>query len=87
MLEILNRIANNKNITNDDLNKFIVEYCELALKKTITKQDLEDILNMIRNGLFHIRYAIKNYCLLKKYNFVELIDLNKSLIIKTEIYE
>jgi hypothetical protein len=87
MLEVVNRLANNKNITIENLNSFIVEYSELAMKKTPTADEINQISQMLHGGFFNIRYALKEYCRLKNYQFIETIDLNKNLILKTEIYE
>ena len=59
MKNFINKIINNEQVTLEELNTFIVDYCELMDNKTPTGAELQLIVQMIQMKMFDLIYAVK----------------------------
>lgn len=59
MKEFINKIVNNQQVSINELNVFIVDYCKLMENKIPDATELVAITQMIQTGMFNLIYAIK----------------------------
>lgn len=61
MKKILTKIYNKQNLTLQELNEFIEKYVEEMRGKVPTIREIQQISNFIRQGLFDITFAAKEF--------------------------
>lgn len=87
MINVIKKILRRENLTMEELNLFVTSYVEKKQNKIISADELSSITELIKNGVFNIIYAAKEYAKILGYQPYDLIDLKKNLIIKSGIYE
>ena len=80
MRDFINKVVNNQNISLEELNVFIVDYCKLMDKKTPTQQELSGIIQAIQMNLFDLMYACKQACIKLNIQLNLLYDKHGNLI-------
>jgi hypothetical protein len=84
--EFIKRILESPNILEKDLNEFIDEYTFDKLNKRISGVELSGIIQLIRAGIFNLRFALLEAARSLDLNVITAFDHN-GVILKTHIYE
>jgi hypothetical protein len=84
--EFVKRILESNNITDKDLNEFIDDYTYTKLNRRISGEELAGILQLIRMGVFNLRFALLEAATMLELNVITAFDKN-GVIVKTHVYE
>lgn len=87
MIKIIKRLLNNQSISMKDLNIFIVKYVESKGFKTPTVEQINKIGGLLRNGIFNIKYAAKEFSDYLGYTVITTEWINPQQIIRIDVYE
>lgn len=82
--EILKKLILRQNITNEELNLFLLMYIERNNKKEPTSEQLLQIKNLLYSGIFNIQYIIEKS--IEEFEVVKIIDIDSNEIIRVDIY-
>lgn len=80
MKEFINKIINNEQVSINELNVFIVDYCKLMNNKIPNSTELIGIVQMIQIGEFKLMYAVKNACIKLNIQLNTLYDKHGQMI-------
>jgi len=84
--ELITRLLSNSPIQLEDLTKFITEYTEFKLKRIISSEELQSIIQLIQMNIFNLRYAVIEAAKCLKLNILSTYDKNGNLL-RTDVYE
>jgi hypothetical protein len=80
MKEFIKNFYTNNQVNQQELIRFINEYCELNNKPITDSQQINIIIQLLQSGFFNLNYAIDNYIKLKNINLTKIYDKNNNLI-------
>lgn len=80
MKEFIKKFYTNNQVNQEELIKFINEYCEFNNKQITNSSQINIIIQLIQSGIFNLNYAIDNYIKLKNINLTKIYDQNNNLI-------
>jgi len=86
MKDFIKNTLENNSVDQNKLTEFIVYYCNLCGVKEPSADEIRVIFQLISNGMFDLRYALKQAANKLNLNVIETYDKNKQLI-KTQVYE
>ena len=78
--ELIKKILSLENITQEELNTFIVEYVYLMKNRDVSSQELTKIVLLVQNGAFNIVFAAEQAGIKLGYNITKLYDKNGYLL-------
>jgi len=90
MIKIITKIIQgkrNKIPTLTEIHTFIEEYVKAEKDKTITGNELQEIMFMIQTKQFDLYYAAKRFAAKLGYQTYEIIDTKTGKILKRDLYE
>lgn len=80
MKEFIKKFYTNNQVNQQELIRFINEYCELNNKPITDSQQINIIIQLLQSGFFNLNYAVDNYIKLKNINLTKIYDQNNNLI-------
>lgn len=84
--EFIKRLLESPNISEQDLNEFIDEHTFNKLNRRISGEELSGISQLIKVGMFNLRFALLEAADTLGLNVITAFDKN-GLIVKTKVYE
>ena len=78
--DIISKILVTRNVSDIELNSFILWYVSKTKNKEPESRELSAINTMIRRGMFDITYAAKRAAIILGLQVTELHDINRNLI-------
>lgn len=84
--EFIKRLLESPNISEQDLNEFIDEHTFNKLNRRISGEELSGISQLIKAGMFNLRFALLEAADTLGLNVITAFDKN-GLIVKTKVYE
>ena len=85
-IEIIKNILTTKEISLEDLNIFLEEYIVNQLKRPMSSDQLQAIVQLITQGVFDLRFAATQAAILNNLNVLSVQDRNNN-ILTTIVYE
>jgi len=85
-IEIIKKILTTGQITLEELNIFLDEYITNRLKRPVSPEQLNAIVELITKGVFDLKYAATQVAILANLNVLSVLDGNNS-VITTIVYE
>jgi formyltetrahydrofolate hydrolase len=80
MIEIIKKIISNQQITLEEINTFVIEYCKLMENKQPTAQELAVIVQLIQMRHFDLIFACKIASIKLGYTLYSMHDKQGNLI-------
>jgi hypothetical protein len=87
MKDFIEKILSNKQVTIEELNRFILDYSELCGVKNTTPEQLQMAVQFIQAGMFDLNFAVKNCANKLGIQIVELWDTKTNRLLNTKIQE
>lgn len=87
MKRTIEKILSGKSLTLQELNEFVEKYVEKKKGKPPTAKELQEIVLMIKRGMFDLRYAAEQFAQELNLTIAHIQDIQTKRIIKTDVYE
>jgi hypothetical protein len=79
-IEIVKKILKNQQLTQIELNTFIIEYIKLMKDKDITSKQLQIISSLLQSGHFNLFYGARIAAIKIGLNYDILSDVNGNIL-------